>query len=134
MHLPTQQCTPWESRAPTGQMQATNHPIGINKGTNLSIDFDVQADEVTAAVACELVLHAGISAAPALQLIKEVCHHLHTPDCYAPQHAVAIVMELWNFGVETQLDWKPRLLVQLDAEMQPEWTPRQLVHLDLNAV
>lgn len=45
-------------------------------GTYLCIDFDVQAYKVAAAVAGELILHAGITPAPALQLIKKVGHDL----------------------------------------------------------
>ena len=50
----------------------------VNEGwcTDLCIDFDVQADKVAAAVAGELILHAGIAPAPALQLIKKVSHNL----------------------------------------------------------
>lgn len=44
--------------------------------TNLCVDLDVKAHKLTAAVPCELVLHAGIPPASALQLIKEVCHYL----------------------------------------------------------
>ena len=49
---------------------------GRDARTDLCIDSDVQANQVTAAVACEFILHAGIPAAPALQLVKEVCHNL----------------------------------------------------------
>ena len=45
--------------------------------SNLCIDLDVQAYKVALSVADELVLHAGVPSAAALQLIKEVCHHLH---------------------------------------------------------
>ena len=54
--------------------------------TDLCIDFDVQAYEVAAAVAGELVLHAGISPAPALQLIKKVGHNLQQPLPDSPQN------------------------------------------------
>ena len=44
---------------------------------HLLIDFDVEPDQLVLAVACDLVLHAGVTFASALHLVKEVCHHLY---------------------------------------------------------
>ena len=56
--------------------EGLDNTLSNGRRTDLCIDFDVQAHEVTAAVACELVLHAGVTPAPALQLVKKVGHDL----------------------------------------------------------
>ena len=45
---------------------------------HLIVDFDVEADQIAFAVAYLMVLHAGIPSTPALQLVEEVCHNLHS--------------------------------------------------------
>ena len=49
---------------------------GRDARTDLCIDFDVQTNQVTAAVACEFILHAGVPPASALQLVEKVCYNL----------------------------------------------------------
>lgn len=50
-----------------------------SRTTYLCIDLDVQAHQIALSITNELVLHAGIPSAAALQLIKEVGHHLQLP-------------------------------------------------------
>lgn len=74
-----------QCRTTTACLQASD-VVTEGCSTDLCIDFDVQTYKVTAAVAGEFILHAGIPSAPALQLIKEVGHNLQRTLPVPPQN------------------------------------------------